>query len=226
MSQIKTMLTSSLGRKLVMSLTGIFLIVFLIEHLIGNATLLLFDDGKAFNEYAHFMKETLIIQISEFGLFGGIILHVIQGILLVKSNAQARPTAYAAPNKARVDNWASKYMGPFGFVILVFLVVHLWQFFTYKNEWFGHVPTTDAQGNADMWKVVVTQFQDPITVVFYVIAMIVTMFHLNHGFASAFQTLGINNKAYSPIIRGLGKAYSILIPLGLAAIPVIIFIAG
>ena len=230
MSWITTTLTSSLGKKLVMALTGLFLVVFLLEHLIGNALLLKFDDGLAFNEYAHFMKEVMIIRIAEIGLFGGIFLHAIQGIILVKQQKEARPVGYATPNKSKVDHWASKFMGPFGYVILIFIFLHLYHFFSYKYDvtadLFGHHLIMDSHGTPDMAGLVYETFKNPFDVLIYVIAMIAVMFHMSHGFASSFQSLGVNHKKYTPFIKGLGQVISIVIPLGLAAIPVIIFIVG
>ena len=216
--------TSSIGRKLVMSLTGIFLILILIEHLIGNLLLLKEDGGVAFNEFAHFMKYNPLIQIGEVVLFGGFIFHAFDGLLLERKNRVARPVKYAFSNKSKLDSVFSKYMGPFGIVILIFLVIHLWNFFRFK--YFADVAHMEVDGEhiADLAGLTVIAFQDPITVAFYVIAMIPLAFHLNHGFQSAFQTLGINHKKYSPTIRFLGAAYSVIIPLGMALIPLIMYI--
>ncbi len=223
MSWLTKTLTSSIGKKLIMSLTGIFLIVFLAEHLIGNLLLLKTDGGLAFNEYAHFMKESIFIRIAEVGLFAGILLHIVQGILLIGNNKSARPVGYSS-NKSGVDNWASKLMGPFGVVILLFLIIHLYNFFSYKYfrpHLVENMPGTDIP---DMAGLVYSTFANPLEVILYVVAMLVVSFHLWHGFQSAFQTLGINHKKYTPFIKGLGGAYAIIIPLALAAIPIIIFL--
>lgn len=208
-----------------MSLTGLFLVGFLLEHLIGNILLLKADDGLAFNEYAHFMKGNLLIKIGEVVLFGGFIFHIVDGILLMKRNKKARKIGYTA-NKSKVYNWASKYMGPFGIIILVFLVIHLNNFFKYKyfpGEGIGTVSGTDVQ---DMASLVYAAFADPLEVAFYVFSMLIVAFHLWHGFESAFQTLGLNNKKYTPFIRVVGRAFAVIVPLGFALIPLIIFFQG
>ncbi len=223
MSWLTNTLTSSIGKKLVMSLTGLFLVVFLVEHLIGNLLLLKPDDGLAFNEYAHFMKDSIIIRVAEVGLFAGILLHIVQGIVLIRSNREARPVQYAA-NKSRTDSWTSKLMGPFGIVILVFLMVHLYNFFSYKYfrpQLLDNVAGTDMQ---DMASVVFATFSNPLEVLLYVVAMLVVAFHMWHGFQSAFQSLGINHNKYTPFIKGLGAVFAVVVPLGLAAIPIILFL--
>jgi len=205
-----------------MALTGLFLIIFLIEHLIGNLLLLKFDDGVAFNEFAHFMKHNPLIMVGEVVLFLGFLFHVIDGILLERKNRASRPVAYAGGNKSGVDSWASKYMGPFGIIILLFLIIHLYDFFRYK--YFSPVNNMPGTDIADLASLVYVKFSSFGYVLFYVISMAVVGFHLNHGFQSAFQTLGLNHVKYTPAIKLLGTAYSILVPLGMALIPIMIFI--
>ena len=225
MSWFTKTLSSSVGRKVVMSLTGLFLIVFLLEHMIGNLLLLKTDGGASFNEFAHFMKHSMIIQAGELVLFGGILFHAIDGIILVRKNKSARPVAYASGNKSRLDSWASKYMGPFGLIILIFIIIHLVDFFSYK--YFVASPVADVTIDevvmTDMAKIVYMKFQSIGYVIFYVIAMLITAFHLNHGFQSAFQTLGVNHVKYSGLIKKLSFLYSVAIPLGLALIPILIY---
>lgn len=208
-----------------MSLTGLFLISFLVVHLIGNIQLLYGDGGMAFNEYAHFMKTNKLILVAEIILFAGFLFHIVDGILLMKRNRKARKVGYAS-NKSKVGNWASKFMGPFGIIILVFLVIHLNNFFKYKifpGDKIVNMPGTEV---ADMASLVYAAFADPLEVIFYVFCMAIVGFHLWHGFESSFQTLGLNNKKYTPFIRIVGRAYSILIPLGFALIPLIIYFQG
>lgn len=226
MSWVKDALTSSIGRKLVMSLTGLFLIVFLVAHLAGNIPLL-FKDGEAFNQYAHFMKHNKLIVASEVILFLGFIFHIVQGILLYGKNKGARKVKYAVPNKNEKVSWTSKMMGPFGMVILVFLILHLWDFFAFK---YGPrtglaMVTYDGVEMPNLFARVIHEFQDEIShVIFYPICMIVVGLHLSHGFQSAFQSLGLNHKKYTPFIKGLGTAYSIIVPALFALIPILIYL--
>lgn len=224
MSWITDTLNSSLGKKLVMATTGLFLVIFLVAHLAGNIALLFDDGGIAFNTYAHFMKHNKLIVASEVILFLGFIFHIVQGIQVVMANKAARPTAYAMSSQSKVENKNSKYMGPFGIVILAFLVLHLFDFFRFK--YFvtpGNMELADGSQVADLFNIVINTYQGSIIhVIIYPIAMLVIGFHLNHGFQSAFQSLGLNHPKYTPTIKCIGTAYSIIVPLAFALIPILI----
>ena len=221
MSWFTKALSGSIGRKIIMALTGIFLILFLIEHLIGNLLLLKADGGLAFNEFAHFMKHNPLIQVGEVVLFLGFLFHIVDGIILVRKNRASRPVGYAVSNKSEVTSWTSKFMGPFGIIILVFLIVHLYDFFRFK--YFAPVANVPGTDISDLASLVYIKFQSIGYVAFYVVAMIVVAFHLFHGFQSAFQTLGINHVKYNGLIKGLGALYSVAVPLGMAIIPIVIY---
>lgn len=222
MGWLSNALFSSIGRKVIMSLTGIFLILFLTEHFISNLLLLKSDNGVAFNEFAHFMKHNPLIVIGEVVLFLGFIFHIVDGIMLMVKNRKARPVGYAVSNKSELTSWTSKFMGPFGVIILIFLVVHLYNFFRYK--YFSPIENMPGTNISDMASVVYSTFQSPLEVGFYVIAMAVLAFHLWHGFQSAFRTLGMNHPKYMPFVQTLGKLYSIIVPAGMASIPLIIYL--
>lgn len=240
MSWVKDTLTSSLGQKIVMSLTGLGLVGFLLVHLAGNISLLSVD-GTAFNEYAHFMKHNTLIKISEYGLFGMIILHIVQGILVSMKNASARSQKYAVPHKNDKVSWTSKYMIHFGIVILAFIILHLWDFFSFKFFREEALANIDFSGvkylTIKTWemlgadgtmipnlhaKVHEVYVGSPIHWIIYPIAMFVIALHLHHGFQSAFQSLGINHKKYTPLIKKVGVAYAVVIPLLFALIPIFI----
>ncbi len=232
MSWLKIALTSSIGRKLVMSLTGLFLIVFLVTHLVGNISLL-YSDGTAFNEYAHFMKHNTLIIASEYILFAGFILHIVQGIMLVMKNKAARKQKYVVPNKNSKVSIASKIMGPMGIVMLLFLILHLMDFFFYKiglkdlSAKYPQVPVpgSDIEKMDDLFSLVRHEFRDELWhVISYPIFMIAVAVHLSHGFSSAFQSLGLNHKKYTPFIQSLGLAYSIIVPLLFALIPILMYL--
>lgn len=221
MSWITDTLNSSLGKKLVMATTGLFLVIFLVAHLAGNVSLLFNDGGVAFNTYAHFMKHNTLIQASEVILFLGFIFHIVQGIQTVMANKAARPTGYAMSSQSKVENKNSKYMGPFGIVILAFLILHLFDFFRFK--YFAASPMMPGTDIPDLYNIVVSTYQGSIIhVIIYPIAMLVIGFHLNHGFQSAFQSLGLNHPKYTPTIKCIGTAYSIIVPLAFALIPILI----
>lgn len=209
-----------------MAKTGLFLIIFLVVHLIGNITLL-FEDGEAFNQYAHFMKHNKLIVASEVILFLGFLAHIVQGIALVMQNKAARKQGYAVPHKNEKVSWTSKMMGPLGVVILVFLILHLWDFFAFK---YGirtglELVSYDGVTMENLFGRVINEFKNEIShAIFYPLAMIVVGLHLSHGFQSAFQTFGLNHKKYTPIIKCLGLAYSIVVPLLFALIPIMIYL--
>lgn len=226
MSWFSNFLTSSIGKKLVMSLTGLFLIVFLLVHLTGNLQLLLNDGGRQFNLYAKFMTTNPIIKITSYGLYAFILIHAIQGILLWLKNRAAKGSGYAVNNTKATNTVAgfAKNMGWLGIIIFVFLLIHLYQFWLQMK--LGNLPmaTYDGVEVKDLYAPVTHAFTNIGFVIFYVLSMVVIAFHLWHGFQSSFQTLGLNHKKYTPLIQFLGKAYSVLIPLGFALIPILFFL--
>lgn len=226
MSWFTNFMTSSIGKKLVMSLTGLFLIQFLLVHLIGNFQLLANDGGAAFNVYAKFMTSNPVIKTASYLLYAGILLHAVQGILLWRQNVSARGTGYAVTRTRAVNTSpsAAKNMGWLGMIILIFLLLHLYQFWLQMK--LGTVPMVTIEGveMKNLYAPVAAAFQNPLFVGIYVISMFFIGMHLWHGFQSAFQSLGLNHPKWSPLIRLVGKAYSVLIPLGFAAIPVIFYI--
>lgn len=217
-------LKSSIGKKLIMSLTGLFLILFLIIHLIGNLQLLYSDGGKAFNTYAHFMTTNPLIKFTSFGLYFFILLHAVQGIILWLSNKGAKGSKYSVSAKDNAT-WASKNMALLGMLVLAFLCIHMGDFwFRMKIGW-TEVVTYEGYDYPvkDLYDRVVVSFSKLWIVLIYLIGMIALALHLHHGFSSAFQTLGINHKKYTPIIKAIGTGYAIIIPLLFAIIPVFIF---
>src|SRR5580692_2220711 len=126
----KHFFTSSIGKKIIMGLTGFFLISFLVVHCSINAMIFFNDGGETFNHWAHFMGSNLIIRIMEIGLFAGLLLHIIQGFILWGQNAKARPIKYAVNNAKSNSTWYSRSMGLLGTLILIFLIIHLYHFWT------------------------------------------------------------------------------------------------
>lgn len=221
MNWILKFLKSSIGQKLIMSLTGLFLILFLVVHLGGNLQLLKDDGGEAFNIYAYYMTHNPFIKGISYGLYFFIILHAIQGIVLWAYNKKARGSQKYAVKSASTTTWASRSMGLLGSLILIFIFIHMGDFwFAMKADKLPMVAYDDMDVKvADLYYKVNLSFQQLWIVAFYVLAMIGLAFHLSHGFQSAFQTLGINHDRYNPIIKGVGKIYSVIVPLGFAIIP-------
>lgn len=227
MSWFSHFLTSSIGRKLIMSLTGLFLILFLVVHLAGNLQLLVDDGGEKFNLYAKFMTTNPLIKFTSYGLYFFILLHAFQGFALWNKNRSARGTGYAV-NKTRsvgTSAFASKNMGPLGTIIFIFILIHMYQFWLQMKLDALPYMTIDGEQVKNLYAPVEAAFSNVGYVIFYVVSMIVIAIHLWHGFQSSFQTLGLNHKKYTPFIQGLGKVYSVVIPLLFALIP-IFFLLG
>ncbi len=229
MAWLTNYLTSSIGRKLTMSLTGLFMILFLVVHLLGNFQLLKDDDGEAFNKYTYFMTHFPLIKMISYGLYFFIIVHTVQGLMLWSANRKAKGQTYAVKTRPPGVTWASGNMALLGTLILAFLIIHMAQFWGQMH--FGDMATraykdfAEGEPIKDLYSLVADTFKNPLMIVLYVIGQAVLAFHLWHGFQSAFQTLGINHPKYTPFINGFGKAFAILIPLGFAAIPVIFFLS-
>jgi len=215
MRWITDFLNSSIGKKIIVSFTGIFLLSFLLVHLIGNLQLFKHDGGEAFETYSHFMSTNSIIRILEIGLVLGFGVHIFNTLRLTLENKRARPVAYAVNNPTANSSFTSRTMFYSGLLVLSFLLVHLKTFF-FEHRVVGSELT--------MYQSVVEAFKDPLYGGFYVFAMILLGLHLNHGFESAFQTLGLNNKKYTPIIKAIGLLFSIIIPAGFASMPIYFFI--
>lgn len=224
MATRSALLQSSLAKKYWMALTGLFLILFLIVHLLGNLTLLKdpAEAAGAFNAYTEFMTSFPLIKITSYLLYFSILFHAVDGILiLANQNRKARPINYAYSKPGRNSIWASRNMGVLGTAILVFIVLHMGNFwFKYK---FTELPL-DPEGLPDMYGVVISSFQTGWYTAIYVLSMIILGFHLWHGFESAFQTLGINHPRYLPAIKLVGRAYAVIVPAMFAMIPIYIFL--
>ncbi len=211
------MFQSSLGQKLLMALTGLFLISFLLVHCGINALIFFNDGGKMFNKGAEFMGTNFLIRAVEIFLFAGIILHAVQGFSLTFKNQKARPIKYAVNNGNANSKWYSRSMGLLGTLLLMFLIIHLRHFWVVSRF-------TDeiTSGKETLFNEMKEVFENPWVVLIYVLAMISLAYHLLHGFQSSFQTLGLNHKKYTPIIRVLGICFSIVIPTIFALMPIAI----
>ena len=215
----------SIFKKTLMALTGLFLILFLIVHLIGNLQLLLDDGGVTFNLYAHLMGHNPFIQLVSKANFSFIILHVIYSLILTRMNNTARPIGYKISAGSTNSTWSSRNMGILGTFILLFLVIHLkgfWWEFTYGNT-FHETVFINGVTIPNYYLLIQNTYTEFWYVIFYVISMVFLSFHLWHGFSSAFQTLGINHKKYTPLIQFIGKVFSIVVPFLFALIPLVMY---
>jgi len=214
-SKTPMLLATSLGKKYLMALSGLFLVSFLPVHLLGNLLLFKADGGAAFDAYSLFMSTSPLIRILEVTLAAGFLVHIIDGILLTIKNKSARPIGYKGGSGGKATSFFGKYMGVTGSIILIYLIIHL-NSFTLKHRIY-------EVGNTAFYHTVKAAFETEwggLYAWFYVLAMLLLAFHLNHGFQSAFQSLGLNHKKYTPLIKKVGLLYSIAIPAGFAAIPI------
>jgi succinate dehydrogenase / fumarate reductase cytochrome b subunit len=223
--------TSSVGKKFTMATTGIFLITFLVIHVGLNATIWAGDEGEMFNKSAHFMGTMIVIRIIEIGLFAGIILHAVQGLILVFQNRAKRKIGYAVPMGSTGSKWYRKSMGLLGTLILLFLIMHVYHFWVPSR--FGGIgevhalDTVEYNGKeyhnlyAEMLKV----FQGNILVVaLYVAGCISLAYHLAHGFQSAFKTIGVHNKRYLTMLNNIGLGFSVIVSAGFAMMPISMYL--
>ncbi len=216
---------SSIGKKLMMALAGLFLATFLLVHLGINLTLIIFEDPRIFNIAAHFMASNILIKIFEIVLFGGILLHIIYGLIVQVLNWIARPIGYKVSNPAQTS-FFSRFMIHTALIILVFLLIHLFDF--YFKAKFGHSHVAEITYNGklyhDLGTMVIEKFQILWVVISYIAFFLFLGFHLLHGFGSAFQTLGLNHKLYTPVIKSLGYIYTFIVVAGFIVIPLWIYL--
>lgn len=197
---------------------GIFLMVFLVVHLSINLCLLRDDGGRWFNDAAHFMGTNYVVKIFEVILFAGFILHIFLGIILQVHNWLSRPVRYRVTNRTRTP-FLSKYMIYTGAIILIFLIIHFFNFYFIKLGWVSNA-NMSPEGEPNFYIIARQLFAIPAYSILYIVLFVVLGFHLYHAFQSAFQSLGLNNKTYTPAIELFGVIYSVLIPLGFIFIPV------
>lgn len=218
MSSVTIFLNSSIGKKLIMAVTGSFLIIFLIVHLIGNITL--FFGANAFNGYVATLDVIKpLIRVIEVVLLTAFVLHIFNGTKLWIENKRARDINYKVNGSSENSNVYSRTMFLSGSIIFIFLISHLGTFFWRFNVY-------DPMGLADVhqyFDIVVYFFGIWWYVILYIIAMILLGIHLNHGFQSAFQTFGWNHKTYFPLIQKIGTIYAVIMSIGFASMPVYFF---
>lgn len=208
-------LFSAVTKKFVMALAGLFLLLFLPVHL-GINLMLLRDDPVPFNTAAHFMAGFPLIKVIEITLFAAILIHITYGIILQIHNWISRPVRYAVRNKSKTSAF-SRFMIWTGGSILIFLVIHFFNFYFIR---LGLVEGDPENFYSVAWQL----FSIPSYVILYWVCFILLGFHLFHALQSAFQTLGLANPFWTPVVRALSLIYSIIIPAGFALIPLVIWL--
>lgn len=221
MSVIK-ILKSTLFRKIIMSLTGLFIAFFLIIHLAGNLQLLLpFERAHIqYNWYFHLLSSNILIEIIAILLYISFLVHIFNSIFITYENYKSNGTGLKKDTRGKISSWFSRNMGILGVIILLFLIIHLRDYwYLYK---FKELPL-DEQGNKDIFLIVYESFKQGWFVIIYIISFIALGFHLAHGIWSAFRTLGVYNKWYIKASKYLGIGFAILLCLAYALIPTIIY---
>ena len=196
-----------------------FLITFIAVHLLVNSFSLGFgwDGRELFNEGSHFMATNPLIQVMQYVLAAGFIIHIVMGIKLTIQNNEARPIKYAY-NKPEVNSsFSSRSMIITGLLVLLFLILHI-------KDFFVEIKFNDLGGLPSDYDLLLAVFSNPIYVGLYVFAFIALGIHLNHGFQSAFQSLGLNHKKYNSLIQNAGRAFCIIVALGFSLIAIVHYV--
>jgi len=206
---------SSIASKVIMALAGVFLLVFLAVHLGINLLLLADDGGVAFSAAAGFMGTHPVIRMMELVLFSGFALHIVFGVIVSIRNRKSRPIRYQHRSLSETSPF-SKYMMHTGMIVLLFLALHLIDFYFIK---LGIVAPPPGIERHDFYHRAVLLFSDPTYSAIYLVSFLVLGFHLNHALQAAAQTLGLNHPRYTPLIKGASALYAMIIAGGFMAIP-------
>lgn len=212
------LLESTLLRKNLMAVTGLFLCFFLVIHLAGNLQLLLpaAHASDSFNSYSALLSGNIFIKIVSYILYFSLIAHAVDALIITVKNKRTAGK-YVYDKRGSASKWYSRNMGILGSLLLIFLVIHFKDFwYVYKFE---SVPV-DANGNKDLYSVVIYAFASWWYVVLYVLSMFALGYHLLHGFKSAVRTLGVYHPKYAGFVNSFGIIYSYAITFGFAIIPV------
>lgn len=212
-------LSSSIARKVAMALSGLFLVFFLGQHFVINITSVIAPE--TFNSWSQFMGTNVLVQaVLQPILIFGVIFHFVMGFVLEVKNRKARDVKYASYKGSANASWFSRNMIISGLVILAFLGLHMYDFWVHEmqvkyiqGDLSGLIDPNDPNSGFRYLEETVKKFENPIRVGIYVLSFVLLAMHLWHGFASAFQSVGFNNK-YSKMLQGFTKFYAVAIPLG------------
>jgi succinate dehydrogenase / fumarate reductase cytochrome b subunit len=212
--------STSVGTKLLIGLTGLFLVVYLVVHIAGN--LMVFLGRDLFNQYSHTLAGNPIVVVIEVVLVAGFLVHIFKTVTMYLANRRARPAGYAvkryagAPSRKSV---ASSTMIVSGIWLLVFVILHV-QAFRFGLDY------ETADGIRDLYRVEMQVFSNPLTVAFYVLTMVIVGSHLWHGVSSGFQSLGADNPRWTPRLLVAGRALAVFIAGGFVVIAIWAYLTG
>ena len=209
-----------------MALTGLFLCIFLVVHLSANFILVLPEETarSLYNSYSALLRENPLITAVSYLLYASILLHAVYALVITIRNRKSKPVRYAQNKFADNSGWASQNMGLLGVAILLFIIVHLANFWARIKLGLGESVGLDIEGNVDVYEVTYSLFQNPYYVIFYTVLVIPLAFHLHHGFRSAFMTLGFYNRRGLRMLTKLSLIYAAVMGIGFGVIPLIVFL--
>ena len=215
-----------LWRKVAMALTGLFLCLFLVVHLSANALLLLPETtGRdLYNGYAEFLRESPPIKLVAYLLYLSILLHVAYAGRITWLNRRARPRGYETNRPRKNSSWSSRNMGWLGVLVLIFMVIHLVNFWARIKLGLGVEFGLDEAGTADVYEVAYGLFQNEFYVVFYTALMVPLAFHLHHGVRAAFRSLGFHHREGTRILAGISSIFAVVISVGFGVIPIAVYL--
>jgi len=215
-------LSVAIGRKFIVSISGIFLMMFICVHLGANLLLIFDDSGELFNQGANFMATNPFIKIMEPVLALGFLVHIIWTFYVSYLNYKARPVRYTTSNASCSSSWASRNMLVLGALVLVFLVIHLWNFYYIIKFNYESMLSTEIDGVVmhDTYTLVAGLFKASMGYcIVYIIGGLLLGFHLSHGFWSSFHTIGFSNKIWISRLQFVGQIFAFIIAAGFTIIP-------
>lgn len=218
MKALFQVLTSSLGKKIIMAVTGFGLVGFVIIHMLGNLQIFLGQD--TLNAYASLLKASAeVLWAFRIGLLAMAVLHIVAAVALVLENRKARPQGYEAERNAA--SWASRTMPITGIVVAVFVIFHILHFTVgaVGSEYYAHNLPPDAKGRADVYTMVKEGFSNPWISGFYILSVALLCWHLSHGVSSMFQSLGLRNRRSAPVLDKLAIGVSVAVFVGMSSVP-------
>ncbi|NQZ78914.1 MAG: succinate dehydrogenase cytochrome b subunit [Ekhidna sp.] len=218
-------MNSLIVKKYIVGFTGLFLCIFLIVHLSANLILLLPEElaSETYNAYAAFLAGNPLIKIVAYLLYASILLHVVYAVLITLKNKTAKGITYAVNRSDENSSWASQNMGLLGVFILLFIVVHLANFWARAKLGIGESVPLDDYGNKDLYSLADLLFNNPYYVAFYTLLMIPMGYHLFHGLKSAFKSLGVYHRSGLSVLQKVSLLFAIIMTIGFGIIPIIMY---
>jgi succinate dehydrogenase / fumarate reductase cytochrome b subunit len=213
---------SSIGKKLIVAITGIMLVGFLLGHMTGN--LLIYQGREDLNDYAYFLHHFLHgwgVWLARIGVLGAFVLHIIATVSLTRQNRLARSSQYACDTTVQAST-SSRYMIWSGLTVIAFVIFHIFHFTVRLDPALAAMKEAGNPDRHDVYGMVIAGFKSPLIVLFYIVSITLLCSHLSHGIASIFQTLGLRSTKTRVPIKNLGLAVSILLWFGFLSIPFLV----